>query len=314
MDNFIFSANSIMPLFVTILIGYILRKFGFGTKRFIDDGNKLAANILIPCLLFYNIYSADFTKVFDIKLLAMCIGGLFITFGIACAVSRTLSKEDDMRGAAAQGMARSNSVIFSLELMKNLYGTAGEMTYSVIAAFFVPMANLFNVLILSFYDPMRKESSLGKQIVKIVLNPFIVAGMLGIFINIIGIDFPACVSVTLENVGKIGSTFTLLLVGMDFEYKNVGKNLTKILTVSVFKLIVFPSMILTLSYLLGFRGISFAVVLTGFCPPTAVASYAMAKMMHANTEFAGQIVVFTTLLSVLTTFLYIWISKTIGIL
>jgi predicted permease len=314
MDNFIFSVNSIMPLFVTILIGYALRRFGFASKRFIDDGNKLAANILIPCLLFYNIYNADFTKTFDPKLLCMCIGGLFITFSIAYFAARAVSRQDDMRGAAAQGMARSNSVIFSLELMKNLYGTAGEMVYSVVAAFFVPMANFLNVLILSLYDPKRRESSLGKQLVKIVLNPFIVAGILGIAVNLSGIKLPASASITLQNVGKIGSTFTLLLVGMDFEYKNVGKNLPKILTVSFFKLLLFPSVILTISYFLGFRDIAFAVVLTGFCPPTAVASYAMAKMMHANTQFAAQIVVFYDAFFGIYDILYIFLSRSLGIL
>ncbi len=314
MDNLIFSVNGIMPLFLVIALGYLLKKCGFASKKFIDDGNKLAANILIPSLLFYNVYSADFSKTFNASLLAFCLGGLVLTFSIAFFVARIISDKDSMRGAASQGMARSNSVIFSLELMNNLYGAAGERAYSVIAAFFVPMANFLNVLILCIYDPTRKSADLKKTIIKIVFNPFIVAGLSAVALNLSGLVLPSSVISTLNNLGAIGSSFTLILVGMDFEFGSVGKNLKKILSVSCVKLIIFPIIMLTAAYFAGFRGTDFAIVLTGFCPPTAVASYAMAKLMHADSEFAGQIVIFTTLFSILTTFIYIFVSRSLNII
>ena len=40
MDNFIFSVNVTIPIFLIILLGYILRRIGFLTDEFVRVANK----------------------------------------------------------------------------------------------------------------------------------------------------------------------------------------------------------------------------------------------------------------------------------
>ena len=60
-------------------------------------------------------------------------------------------------------------------------------------------------------------------------------------------------------------------------------------------------------------GEHFATYVGVFATPVAVASAIMAKEMHADDELAGQLVVWTSLVSTVTIFAYVTILRSIGI-
>jgi predicted permease len=55
-----------------------------------------------------------------------------------------------------------------------------------------------------------------------------------------------------------------------------------------------------------------AVLVAVFATPNAVSSYAMARSYEADYELAGEIITLGTLLSVLTMFAFITITKSLG--
>ena len=63
---------------------------------------------------------------------------------------------------------------------------------------------------------------------------------------------------------------------------------------------------------MGFRDIELASVLIMFSAPTAVSSFTMAEQMGADSELAGQLVVFTTAISIVTIFLWVLLIKQLG--
>ena len=69
-----------------------------------------------------------------------------------------------------------------------------------------------------------------------------------------------------------------------------------------------------LSILAGFRGQSLCAMMVIFAAPSAVASYPMAVAMGADGQLAGQIVCATTILSVITIFLWTFALKSFGML
>lgn len=60
-------------------------------------------------------------------------------------------------------------------------------------------------------------------------------------------------------------------------------------------------------------GAHFATYMGVFATPVAVASAIMAKEMNADDELAGQLVVWTSLASTVTIFIYVTIFRAIGI-
>lgn len=81
---------------------------------------------------------------------------------------------------------------------------------------------------------------------------------------------------------------------------------------TVFRLLVFPGVALSLAALAGLRGPEFAVLISMFATPTAVASFSMAAQMGGDPELAASAVTVTTLLSALTMFLWIFLFKSLG--
>ena len=63
MDKLLFTCNSILPIILPILLGYFLKRINFFKDGFLVGANKLVFKILIPLLLFSNIYLADISKI-----------------------------------------------------------------------------------------------------------------------------------------------------------------------------------------------------------------------------------------------------------
>ncbi|HEX9025236.1 MAG TPA: AEC family transporter, partial [Clostridium sp.] len=78
------------------------------------------------------------------------------------------------------------------------------------------------------------------------------------------------------------------------------------------KLIIVPIIFIPISIMAGFRDIELATLLIMFSAPVAINSFTMADQMGADSELAGQIVVFSSILSVFTIFTWIYVVKTLG--
>jgi len=80
------------------------------------------------------------------------------------------------------------------------------------------------------------------------------------------------------------------------------------------RLIVVPLIFMPIAIAMGFRNAELVVLMTLFASPTAVSSFTMAQQMGGDAQLAGQQVVFTSLFSVLTIFLWTFVLKTIGVI
>ena len=75
------------------------------------------------------------------------------------------------------------------------------------------------------------------------------------------------------------------------------------------RLIVSPLVMVSLGTMLGLRNEMLVPVLILFGAPTAVSSFTMAQQMDGDGDLAASIVVFTTALSIITIFLWIFALK-----
>ena len=71
---------------------------------------------------------------------------------------------------------------------------------------------------------------------------------------------------------------------------------------------------LPIGYMLGIRGVELFLILAVYATPVATASYPMAQNMGGDGELAGQMVVISTVASVGTLFLWIFLLNSIGVI
>ena len=74
------------------------------------------------------------------------------------------------------------------------------------------------------------------------------------------------------------------------------------------------AVIFAISMLFPFSPVERFMLLIVFATPTAVSSYPMAQNMGGDGPLAGQLVVFTTTLSIFTLFLFIFILRLLGLI
>ena len=81
-----------------------------------------------------------------------------------------------------------------------------------------------------------------------------------------------------------------------------------------FEILKTPAVALTVAYLMGcFSGAHFAAFVALFATPVAVSSVPMTQEMGGDTTLVGQLVVWTTLISGFTIFMFSFILKSVGI-
>ena len=311
MENLMISANAVLPMCLVMALGYGTRRLGWIRREEISAINKIAFRIFLPCLLYYNVYCSDLSGSFDPLLMAYAVGGVLLTFGLSLGYTLLTEKLPERRGVMIQGMFRSNYVIMGIPVAAALLGADQLGTVSILIAVVVPLFNMLSVVVLEVFRGQKpKPLHILGQIAK---NPLVIGSVLGILTLAAGIRLPHILEQTIQNISAIASPLQLFLLGAFFQFSGLKTYRRELVTVSAAKLIVSPGLFLGLGALLGFRGVAFVSLIGVFASPTAVNSFTMAQQMGGDAELAGDIVVTTSAVSILTMFLWIFLFKSLGV-
>ena len=317
LDDLIFSANVIVPIFLLILLGYFLTRIKLWDEHFLKIANNVCFKILLPVLLFYNVATANIFEVFNLKLLLYVCGCAILIFGIVFFIFPLFIKDQKKRGVMIQGTFRSNFLLFGVPLSLSIGGASGAILAAVVAAFYVPLINLLSVISLYVFSDAPNKS-IKSALIGIVKNPLIIGGVSGLIFSVIrnwiGFEMPVIVDTTLANIKSTATPIAFLILGGDLKFGNMIKNI-KFSIISVLgKIVLIPAVMLTISALLGFDKLEMAILVAVFATPNAVSSYAMARNYEADYELAGEIITLGTLLSIVTMFVFITIMKSFNLI
>ena len=315
LNDLLFSCNVIVPIFLLIILGYVLTRIKLWDEHFLKIANNLCFKCLLPVLLFYNVASANIMEVFNGKLILYVCLCACVLCGILFLIVPIFVKDNKRRGVMIQGMFRSNFLLFGVPLGLSIGGVQGSVLAAVVASFYVPVINMLSVISLYVFSD-SKNKNLKSAILGIIKNPLIIGGVSGLLFsllrNYIGFEIPTMLDTTLSNIKSIATPFAFLILGGDLKFGNMFKNI-KFSALSVLgKIVIIPAMMITLSAMLGFNQLEMAILIAVFATPNAVSSYAMARNYEADHELAGEIITLGTLLSIVTIFIFITISKTFG--
>ena len=238
------------------------------------------------------------------------VGGVLLTFGLALGYTLLTEKLPERRGVLIQGMFRSNYVIMGIPVATALLGADQLGTVSILIAIIVPIFNMMSIIVLEVFRGQKpKPLHILGQIAK---NPLVIASVLGVLALVAKIRLPYILEKTVQSVSGIASPLQLFLLGAFFQFSGLRRYARELTAVVAAKLIVFPGLFLGLGALLGFRDAAFVSLLGVFASPTAVNSFTMAQQMGGDAELAGDTVVVTSAVSMLTMFLWVFLFKSLG--
>lgn len=331
MDALIFSANAVLPIVFLIVLGYLLKRAGMLPQAFLDAGNRLTFRVLLPVMLFLNVYQIDRISDVNPAFILYGIGAVLLIFVLAVFVCCAFTGDPAKRGALIQGVFRSNYAIIGIPLAASLFGEKGASAAGVMSAFCVPFFNILGVVTLTVFAPQtdRRRVDLRKMLRGVICNPLILGTVSGLAVLLIREAFTAAgigfrlrdltpLYAAAERVKSLCTPFALIVLGGRFEFSAAARLHREIVFGTVLRTVAVPVLGLLGAYFLreplGLSGEHFAVYVGVFATPVAVASAIMAKEMGSDEELAGQLVIWTSLVSTVTVFVYVTVLKAAGLL
>ena len=330
------AVNAVFPIVGLILLGYILKRVGFLSQGFIKNGSKLVFTVALPSMLFINVYDIGSFGEIPWSFVLYCAGIVCLLFAVGFAVATVGTKVPERRGVLWQCAFRSNFAIIGMPLAASLGGAQAEAVAAIVSALVVPMFNILAVIALSVFvsGNEQKGPTFRSFLKSIIKNPLIIGvalGLLCIGIRVLQQRFLGEVVFSLRNQLKplytvlvnlksMTTPLALIVLGGQCEFSAVKGMFREIAIGTLVRIVLAPVTAISGALLLAHIdliscGAGELAALIALCgSPVAVSSAIMATEMKNDSQLASQLVMWTSVFSVLTIFLTVCILMATGFL
>ena len=321
MDSFIYSINSTVPIFLVMIVGWVIKQLGVIDDHFANVANKYVFKVALPVLLFRDLSKADFYSQFDIRFVGYCAIVTIAMFGGVWIFTDLLMKDKTMRGSFIQCSCRSSAAILGMAFIQNMYSQTGMAPLMIVAA--VPLFNVISVVALTFkanpvdgvsIEDMPKKDGIKKACFNIITNPIIIGIVIGLLASLVRLQLPAILDKTVNSIAQTATPIALICIGAGFEGRKAIKKIKPTLVGTFIKLIGLAAIFIPIAVYMGFRKQELMAILIMLASPTTVTSYIMAKNMNNDEVLASSIIVLTTVLSSITLTGWIFILRSFGLI
>lgn len=326
-----FSFNAVMPILLLMLAGYILKRLHFADDNFFKKANALVFRLFLPVLLFVNVYEIDSLGSVNWRVVVYSLVAILLICLCGFAVAKIFFKKRNQISVITQCVFRSNYAIIGIPLAESLGGAEGVAFASVLSAFSIPLFNTLAVVILSHFSHSDHKGEVKETIKKTAKNPLILGVFLGVAVvavrNMLPVndageiifsierDLPFLYS-ALTTLSKGATPLALVVLGGRFNFEAVSALKKQIVAGTVMRLFLAPLVGIGLAFLLSeytpilnVTSVEYPALISLYATPVAVSSAVMAGEIGGDEQLASQFVVWTSLFSMLTMFLIIFMMK-----
>ncbi len=329
MDSLIFALSAVAPIVLMVVIGYIFKKIGLMDESFAKTANKLVFRAFMPVMLFVNIYRiSDLTSI-DFGFIGYAMIALIAVFILAIPACFMITSVKDRRGVLVQAAFRSGYSLIGIPIARALFGDEGMVAATLLSCTVIPGFNVLAVISLSAFGEGNGEKiSIKKIVLDIIKNPLIIGialavvciGIRSIFDNF-DISFRLSdiepLFTVLQYLSNLAIPLALLVLGAQFEFSAVAALKKEIIFGTLVRTVIVPVLVLGIAFIFfrdRFTPAHFAAFVAAFATPVAVPSVPMVQEVGGDITLAGQLVVWSTLVSAITVFLATFLLRIGGAL
>ena len=298
--------TTLVPLFVLIFLGTFLCRVGFVSDEFFRGTNRLVYFVGVPAMLFYKIAGARIEGEAVARLFVVLVGATLIAASVAYGVAWAIKVPWRSVGAFVQGAYRGNTayigltvVLFALAAADGSADPAVEALGVLAVAALIPFYNIGAVVVLlaSQEDLSGLRRRVPELIKRIATNPLLLSCAAGIIYSVSGLPLPAPVGRTLSMLAQMSLPLALLGIGSGMKLGTLRHGLLPNVAASLVKVAVAPLAGILLAQWVPLTPAEYRIAIVYLAAPTAVASYVMAEQLGGDASLAANIVVMTTLFS-----------------
>jgi predicted permease len=331
------AVNAVFPIVALILFGYLLKRKGFFSENFLKTGSALVFKVCLPCMLFINVYEISGMDAIAWDLVIYCMAAVVVLYLLGLALAVVTTKDMKRRGVIWQVTYRSNFAIIGISLSTALGGDLAAAVGAILLTLMVPLFNVFAVIALEYFteDSSGHKHTARKMVLDILKNPLVIAVFLGL--GCMGIralqkmllgnvaftlnrDL-AFLYTVVKNLKSLATPLALLVLGGQFQFSVVKGMFKEIAVGTLYRVVLAPLLGVGCAILLSrctnwlsCGPESIPAMLALFGSPVAVSSAVMAGEMGGDEQLAAQLVVWTSIVSIVTIFVFSCILMSAGLI
>lgn len=295
MNYLIFSINIVVPIFIIILLGFILKKKDIITEGFVASSSSIVYYIALPARLFYDVSRSDFYSLLNIKFILYAVGITIASFVGIWLLSAILIKDKSKITAFVHGAYRGNYVYIGLPITQIILNKTIIPSTILIVAFVLPLYNVLAAILFSYYNGQKRD--IKGLLYKIIRDPMVLAVIAALPFSLLKIELPFAFTKSMDYLGSLATPLALILIGSRIKFDSFLKNIKYIINASLFKVIIQPLLFVPLAIFLGFGSEEIVTIYVLMAAPTAMNAYIVTKKLGGDDVLAGGIILATVALS-----------------
>jgi len=297
--------NTLLPIFLLILLGYFFKKIKFPDENFWKYLDKFNYFVLFPALLFYKLSTADIKNIVSYDFIITSAIALVILSIIIIFINKIVKFENSAFTSIYQGAIRFNTYVF-LALTDALLSAEGFVMGLLLMTFIIPFINVLCISIFTIYVPKNKITIIS-FLKSIITNPLIVACLLGGTFSVLGLSFPIVIENTLSILTLAALPLGLLSVGVGLHLRSIKETKIAVVVSSIGKLLVLPLIMYVICILIGIENETMKLLILFAAMPTASSAYVLARQLGGDLKLISAIISIQVILSIFTISIFIWL-------
>ncbi len=292
--------ESILPVFLLVVLGAFLKRWRLIDRDMWNGLEQLGFFVLFPSLLFTTLANAEFSGMAAGRIADGSIGSvtaIAAVLALCWPLFRAAGVSAPTFTSVFQTSTRWNAFI-ALAIAEKLYGAQSLTLVALVATLIIIPINLYNIGMLVWFGGGTRSLKTFAQ--KILTNPMIIGSVLGVAVNLLGIEIYKPLMQTVEMVADTSLSLGLIMVGAGLKLADALKPRPLTLLPVVLKLVFMPLVMTGAAYALGMRGEPLLTIAMGASVPTAMNGYVLAKQMGGDAPFYAAVATLQTIASFFT--------------
>jgi len=317
-EQFIIVFNAVVPAFLLMGLGWLVRRQGLVGDKFFQGLSRLAFMCFFPTLLFLSVYGADMSSALNPSLVLYFIVSFTALFGLLWALAARYVEDKQKVAAFVQAGYRSNYIVLAMAIVVSLMGPEAIAPTALLVPFTSVVQTTLAAIVFTVVGQSTETSGLERVkgvVIGILKMPMILGALLAVAINLVGLSLPVVATRGLSGLADLAIPAGLIGIGGIISLEKVRSHLRFAITTTVVKNIVTPILLIVPAIFLGFRGIELAIIAMLGLSPLGAAAYITALEMGSERagEYSASVIVLSNAVGIFTIVPALTILRVLGL-
>ena len=300
--------ESILPIFLIVLLGVVLKRLPIVDRNVWHGLEEVGYYVLFPAILFLTLYRTDFGELELTEVAIGTLGAVALMFVLMLAlwpVMRRAGVSGAPYSTIFQTTTRWNGFV-ALAIADKLYGDAGLALTALVMALVIIPINFGNVVMMIWF--VNPDRNLKTLVTRLVTNPLILSSAAGILCRYFDVPIYEPIEQAVDLVASAALGMGMLIVGAGLRIRDTVRPRPIAILPVVLKLLLFPALLVGMSWMVGARGETLLILATIGAVPTAMNGYLLARQMGGDAPLYATIATLQTAAAFFTIPLVIYIT------